>query len=506
MKAHLLVLFTGLITTGCISIICPQRILAQAEANIWYFGENAGVDFSQGKPIALTDGMLNTIEGCATICDQQGKLLFYTDGITIWNKNHEVMRNGEDLLGDVSATQSGVIVPKPNNPTIFYVFTVDHSGGENGVRYNLVDLQAENGLGRVIEKNKPLLAPTDEKITAVRHKNNRDIWIITHKWNSQEYYAYLLTEEGLQTTPIITKIGEMHGDNPDQAIGYLKASPDGKKLAAAVKGLHIFELFDFDNQTGKLSNYIKIPIEGDARPYGIEFSSDGTKMYGTAGQIQTLFQFDLSQPTAEAIQASRYKVAELSGWAGALQLGNDGKIYVSVYGSNFLEAIQKPNQKGKDCQFEPQAVDLKGRRATLGLPTFVQTYFEDMENISKISSQSNTKIKLNEPFVKNILFDFDKFDIKPQYFSELDELVEYLKIAQYVKIDISGHTDSDGNEQKNLLLSQNRAQAVANYLIQKGINKERITYQGFGESKPIAPNDTPENKAKNRRIEFVLIK
>ena len=73
---------------------------SQKEANIWYFGENAGLDFNNDIPVALIDGQLNTHEGCATIADDDGNLIFYTDGIAVWNKNHQVMLNGLGLMGD----------------------------------------------------------------------------------------------------------------------------------------------------------------------------------------------------------------------------------------------------------------------------------------------------------------------------------------------------------------------------------------------------------------------
>src|SRR2546421_1458715 len=102
----------------------------QKEANIWYFGKNAGVDFSSGAPVAITNGKLNTDEGCATICDKTtGQLLFYTDGITVYDRTHTAMPNGTGLKGNKSSTQSSVIVPKPGSATQFYIFTVDAQAG-----------------------------------------------------------------------------------------------------------------------------------------------------------------------------------------------------------------------------------------------------------------------------------------------------------------------------------------------------------------------------------------
>jgi len=85
--------------------------IAQGEANIWYFGENAGIDFNSGTPVAISDGQINTREGCSSFSDANGNLLFYSDGTTVWNKNHTPMPNGMGLKGHSSSTQSAMIIP-----------------------------------------------------------------------------------------------------------------------------------------------------------------------------------------------------------------------------------------------------------------------------------------------------------------------------------------------------------------------------------------------------------
>tara|TARA_B110000858_G_C17785847_1_gene467253 strand:- start:1544 stop:1972 length:429 start_codon:yes stop_codon:yes gene_type:complete len=131
-------------------VLClPFLGLAQKEGNIWYFGENAGLDFNNGSPVALTDGMLNTSEGCASICDANGNLLFYTDGMLVYNKNHGIMPNGTGLLGHSSSTQSAIIVKKPMSNNLYYIFTVDDIFNTNGgaVTYSIVDMSLDGGLG-----------------------------------------------------------------------------------------------------------------------------------------------------------------------------------------------------------------------------------------------------------------------------------------------------------------------------------------------------------------------
>jgi outer membrane protein OmpA-like peptidoglycan-associated protein len=115
-------------------------------------------------------------------------------------------------------------------------------------------------------------------------------------------------------------------------------------------------------------------------------------------------------------------------------------------------------------------------------------------------------IKPGYTFVlENIFFDVNKFDLKPESIAELTKLKEILDKNKTLKIELGGHTDSDGDDKSNQILSENRAKAVVNWLVQNGIDKTRLTFKGYGESKPIVPNDTPENKAKNRRTEVKIL-
>src|SRR5688572_24218451 len=113
---------------------------SQKEAAIWHFGFRAGVDFNSGSPVQIPGGQTNTIEGVATICNKQGKLLFYTDGMTIWNRLNQVMSNGTGLKGHVSATQSGVIVPMIGDTSRYYVFSIDDYGNLTGLHYSIVNM------------------------------------------------------------------------------------------------------------------------------------------------------------------------------------------------------------------------------------------------------------------------------------------------------------------------------------------------------------------------------
>lgn len=358
-----------------------QFSVAQQQASRWYFGSNAGMNFSNGTPAALTDGKLVTVEGCASICDAQGKLLFYTNGVTIWNRQHAIMQNGTGLLGDPSSTQAGIIVPQPGNDSTYYVFTVDNNGQLDGLCYSIVNVLASNGLGAVISKNNRLVTPVTEKLTAVKHANGRDIWVVAHEWRTNVFCSYLVTSKGIDTHQVKSATGTAHDGNSTNAIGYMKASPDGAKLALAIRKKNLYELFDFNNQTGKVSNPVTFASTLFDDAYGVEFSPDGTKLYINSSASATnpkarIYQIDLQQNnqiTLVATSASQY--------AGALQNGPDGKIYFARYdnnttdGGSYLGVIKQPDVAGAACGYVDNGVYLNGRLCTLGLPSFIQSYF-----------------------------------------------------------------------------------------------------------------------------------
>jgi gliding motility-associated-like protein len=363
--------------------------VAQNEANIWYFGKNAGLDFSSGNPVAVSNGQINTDEGVASICDSNGALLFYTDGEKVWNAVHTVMPNGAGLFGSFSSSQSAIIVPFISDPKRYYIFTVDQLGYPNGLSYSIVNMSLDNGRGDIELKNQQLLTPVCEKITAVKHCNGKDIWVITHLWYSDAFYAYLVTSSGISTTSVISHSGRVVNGNVFSTIGYLKASPDGSKLAAA-HNLGGLDLFNFNNSTGIVSNpqSLFLPLEYYQQPYGVEFSPNSQLLYTTVfyydvndfKNYNVLLQYNVSLPTTSAIIASKeiiYKYNLLTQEFGSLQTAVDGKIYMAQFTLEpHISVINSPDQIGASCNFQFSTVQLaRNTNSTLGLPTFIQSYW-----------------------------------------------------------------------------------------------------------------------------------
>ncbi|MEI7596620.1 MAG: gliding motility-associated C-terminal domain-containing protein [Bacteroidota bacterium] len=382
-----------------------SQLFCQKEANIWYFGWGAGVDFNSGNPVALTDGQTYTDEGSATISDANGNLLFYTDGMSIWNKNHLVMSNGYGLLGSSTSTQSGVIVPKPNSTSIYYVFAVDFQASINGFTYSEVDMSLNGGLGDVnSNKNIQLLTPTCEKITAIKHANNKDIWVITHAWNSDAFYAYLITASGINLTPVISNTGTFINGANQNAIGYLKASPNGKKIAIAHYTFNEAQVLDFNSATGKLSNPITLgPFFLGNGPYGIEFSPSNQFIYMSVEGTSNIHQFDLN--AANVAQSDVIVGSCSNNFVGALQLGPDGKIYITAY--DYLSVIKNPDISGIGCNFTDNYLFLNGMYTIFGLPTFIQSYFNGSSfSFEKTCYSDSTAFNLSASSFDSIIWNF----------------------------------------------------------------------------------------------------
>ncbi len=124
-----------------------------------------------------------------------------------------------------------------------------------------------------------------------------------------------------------------------------------------------------------------------------------------------------------------------------------------------------------------------------------------LDNIQVSSVEANASLVLN-----NIFFDFDKAILKPESFPELNRIITVMKEKSGMQINITGHTDAMGPEKYNLTLSEKRAKSVVSYLTDKGVEQNRISVLFFGESKPIATNDSVDGRKRNRRVEFTILK
>jgi len=346
---------------------------SQNQSSKWFFGYNCGLDFTTNPPTVIASPSFSSYEGGASMANAAGNLLFYTDGVTVWNSTHAVMANGSGLMGDNSSTQSSVIVKQPGSATLYFVFTLDDVGGPDGLRYSVVDMSLAAGSGSVTLKNIPLYAPSCEKLTAVKHCNGNDVWIISHENGSANFRSYLLTSAGINAAPVISNTGSLF--NLNSLLGCMKVSPNGKKLAVLRFNQDIVELFDFNNATGMVSN--PVGLSGALiSPYGCEFSPDGTKLYIGCFNNPALIQFNVCAGSAAAINAS-YLAIPTPGIFGiaSLQLAQNGRIYFTSNAQPSLSVINNPNVAGTGCN-AVTLIQPVGGTTSLGLPNFMTSFFK----------------------------------------------------------------------------------------------------------------------------------
>lgn len=382
---------------------CPR---SEKQADIWYFGDKAGIDFRSGTAVPLTDeNVMTAFKSSAVISDSLGNLQFFTNAKSVWAKDFTPMTNTPSMLGDLGVTQPCLIVPKPGDSLIYYIFNIDvikfhplpdPNFDTKGLTYSVVNLKNNYGFGTGTSRwNIPLLPAVSQKLTAVRHNNGKDYWIIVHEWGSVKFCSFLLQESGL-TGPVVSVAGtQQSGDfnNQSGAYGYMKASPDGSKIALAISGSNIVELLDFNSSTGSVSNatdYTYV-VPGIA-PYGIEFSSDSKMLYtsllmltgnGPPAIPSRVYQFDLRAGLTNPVLIDSMPGVRI----GGLQLASDGRIYASrtvnlLNKKDSIDVIYNPTRPGLDCNYNllnnaaGSRFSLAGRTSTYGLPGFMQSYFQ----------------------------------------------------------------------------------------------------------------------------------
>ena len=426
-----------------LSFFYVLQSFAQGEANFWYFGENAGLDFNTGSAVALTNGQLNTREGCSSFSNSNGDLLFYSDGTTVWNREHNPMPNGTGLAGHSSSTQSAMIIPRPQSTSEYYIFTVGAAipGATPGFNYYTIDMTADNGRGDVvagpIDLSDGKANSWTEKVAAIKGNDCNTFWVISYVFN--EFYAYKVTSAGVSITPVISPGSNSANDRR----GYLKISPDGKKLAIAhmskFNGTSLpstageFLLYDFNDVTGQITNERSLPLIAPAdRPYGVEFSSNSEKLYvhasndfynnvvpaensNPSNHFSTLYQFNLSSTTTADIIASREIIDSQNLYRGGLQLGPDQKIYRALsqtytIGIPFLGVIENPENNGLACNYQHATIDLAGNNASQGLPPFIASIFSQIE-ITNVDINGTTSI-LNDQ-ISNLCVG-ENFNVVPE--------------------------------------------------------------------------------------------
>lgn len=372
---------------------------------IWYFGDGAGLNFNPDPddPNAPTPRPIESPHprsipaGTTTITDSSGEVLFFTDGESVWDLNGDLMENGDNIGGDNTSSQSVIAVAVPQEPTLYYLFTTQASAnGSNEVKFSLVDIKAENpsGVGNVVTKDNFLFSPSTEQSAAL--VNGDTTWVLFHELGNNTFRAYPVSSEGIGQ-PVFSSVGSNHGFN--SGVGAMKFSPEGDKVAVTISegGCNRLEIFDFDADTGELTEYALLDLGCDGEVYGLEFSDSGEKVFVSyrnggpgveeftirpvndeddpdAATCPTCFGNATTRPQIEAcVLSTRNQISGTSGLdLGALQIGPDGNVYLAVVGSNQIGQILVGAGCNSTSTFNQDSVEPMPGTTNLGLPSFAQ--------------------------------------------------------------------------------------------------------------------------------------
>lgn len=407
-------------------------LTAQKHDYVWTLGYDdfyplfGGTNLNFNKNPVDTDYIKRDINihwDCSSICNKDGKLLFYTNGCKIFNANNKLLKNGMGLNPSPTSTlhcpdgnlmtQGSMFIPHPTDTALYYLFHLcpsdwikkDNLGLiADKLYYTLIDLRKDNGLGEVILKNKLIYEDTLAfgKMTAVQHGNGRDWWIITSRMFKNQYIKILLSDKGI-TGPYYQNIGDKNID--DNGTGQSVFSPDGSKYIHFDR-YNDLNIFDFNRCTGELSNpqRILIPTARDSITVkvpkytvgGVAVSPNSRWLYVTT---QTdVFQYDLYAPN---IDSSVTLIAEYDNFAEngldtrffMPHIAPDNKIYINcTNGVSYLHVINNPDESGRNCNLTQHSFRLSTLNAA-SIPNFPNFRLGALKNSScdtiKTSATSN---------------------------------------------------------------------------------------------------------------------
>lgn len=343
-----------------------------------FCGDTLSITPTPGQPFSF----LSTI---AVISDDEGRLLFYTNGFQIRNAAHELMLNGDSLqVEDVlelrnigsDMIQGAVIVPFPEQPGKYVLIHAESLLGEGylvatPLKYTIVDMSLDGGLGGVVEKNVVIRSDTLDygNFVATRHANGRDWWVVASKFEDGRLIRLLITPNGVEDHGLTDEAFITAKEYTSNAA----FSPDGSYYASSGLGIMAgpygaTDLLRFDRCTGAFS-LVEHYINGEMTDVisHIVFSPDSKYMYQSYWEVVN--QFDLS---VTPLELARIEVAQYDGFQYTQpgfdpvetrfmqpQTGPDGKIYISTAGpSPYFHVIESPNSPGLACNVMQHALRL----------------------------------------------------------------------------------------------------------------------------------------------------
>lgn len=349
--------------------ICNCYLFSQQETLNWSIGQDVNMNFSSGFPTHSYNLNCYIWESSASISDENGNLLFYSDGDTVKGNNNEILPNGSNLTSGIqyaasTVTQGSIFLKKPNSDNEYFLFSMAIMNTFNmNLSYSIIDKNLNNGVGEVVSKNNLLIHDSlTEKMTITKHCNNKDYWlvVINKKMLTQEesklgkydseFLSYLITENGIQFSPqkSLTKIAVPQ-------YGQMKFNSDGTVLACAdAQGIYFFD-FDKSNGTVTFRQKLSVPL---GNGYGFEFSPNDRILYINEKQYDietnTLTPLINFNSPGQWQRASNGKLYKLHTPYSEIDTTINNSWVASGNSNNSLRVTQvsQPNIQGIGCVFD----------------------------------------------------------------------------------------------------------------------------------------------------------
>ncbi|WP_118974747.1 T9SS type B sorting domain-containing protein [Taibaiella koreensis] len=340
---------------------CYHPVSAQLENSIWCFGQHVGINFNTQPPSFFPHNM-NAFEGCTTVSDASGHLLFYSLGSRIWDRNGNVMPNSIGLLGNgplingvpQGSSEGGTLALRSITDTsIYYSFSMGAvEDGPPSLWYSVIDMRLNGGMGDVVptQKNIFLADSLAESITFTMGPDCNSYWVLVTKWTSAAtYLTFKVDAAGVHTTPVSSPIS---GGTIAPIF-----SNDGKRLYAPAGTLYVS---DFDQSTGIVAPAVGITSPNLSFTWPMAISPDDSKLYfGNIGPLFKLVQCDISLLPDYTAVANSARVIDTNAYFD-IQPAVDGKLYLvpllPAMSQPYLAAIEAPNNAGAACLFNPVAL------------------------------------------------------------------------------------------------------------------------------------------------------
>ncbi len=406
--------------------------LAQAQRDM-YFGHAAGLSISDdGKLTPLEGSKMLTDEGCALQYNELGELLFYTNGVSVWDSRHQVLKNGTGLMGGESASHSALICPRPGQTDEFFLFTINDLTGsrlkeQTGLRFSLIKSDGEEGY-EVDENSKNVLIQefVGEKMALTPHGNGIDFWLLVR--SELGFKSYLVTSNGVEIKEKSHGSDKLLSQKNERStllhdLGQFKISSDGRYAAAAMNFKETtdpsIELMRFDPCSGDISDRLNLSVKTrmkKTKVYGVAFSPKSNELFITAYSLSDggmLLKYSLDNWNEQDVQASRQSIYEGQSRLYALQfIDNQRALSSSDHDRGRFVGLLSQGELG--WHLKTDAIRITAGRSVASLPSFLSIAQDELQDnyLPDTSFCLGSHIELELPEYIDLITPLQKVDNK----------------------------------------------------------------------------------------------